>query len=50
MGFGLVIGFIGLLKNVTTSNSSAVDNPHIPHFTAAHTKSSQSTVSSVAVW
>jgi hypothetical protein len=44
MGFGLVIGFIELLHNVTTSNSSAITNSHTLQFTTACTKSFQSTV------
>jgi hypothetical protein len=46
MGFGLVIGFIELLQIVTTSKYSAVINSHTLQFTIAHTKSSQSAVSS----
>jgi hypothetical protein len=41
MGFGLVIGFIELLKNVTTINSSALTHSHSLQFTIARTKSSQ---------
>jgi hypothetical protein len=49
MGFGLVIGFIELLQNVTTrtNNYSANANSHTLQFTIACTKSSQSAVSSL---
>jgi hypothetical protein len=43
----LVIGFIGLLQIVTTSNSST--NSHTLQFTTAHTVSSQYAVSSLVV-
>jgi hypothetical protein len=46
MEFGLVIGFIEHLQIITTSNYSTVTNSHTLQFTAAHTKSSQSAVSS----
>jgi hypothetical protein len=46
MEFGLVIGFIELLQNITTSNYSAVANSRTLQFTTAHTRSSQSAVSS----
>jgi hypothetical protein len=49
-GFGLVIGFIGLLQNVTTSNYSAIVNSHTQQFTTARTKSSQSALSSLVFW
>jgi hypothetical protein len=45
MGFGLVIGFIGLLQIVTPSYYRAITNSHIQQFTTACIKSSQSTVS-----
>jgi hypothetical protein len=41
MGFELVIGFVGLLKLVTTKNYSAIANSHTLQFTVAHNKSSQ---------
>jgi hypothetical protein len=40
--FGLVIGFIEILQNVTASNYSAITNSHTQQFTTARTKSSQS--------
>jgi hypothetical protein len=50
-GFGLVIGFIGLLKHVTGSTYSAIANSHILQFTTASTNSSQSSISSpVVAW
>jgi hypothetical protein len=50
-GFGLVIGFIGHLQNVTTSNYRAIANSHSLQFTTARIRSSQSTVSSpVVAW
>jgi hypothetical protein len=45
MGFGLAIGFIGLLQIVTTIYYSAITNSHTLQFTTACTKSSHSTVS-----
>jgi hypothetical protein len=51
MVFGLVIGFIEHLQNVTTINYSAIANSHTLQFTRARTKSSQSVVStSVIAW
>jgi hypothetical protein len=51
MGFGLVIGFTDHLQIVTTSNYSTITNSHTLQFTTAHTKSSQSAVSSpVGAW
>jgi hypothetical protein len=48
---GLVIEFIAHLQIVTTSNSSAIANPHTLQYTTARTKSSQSAVSSpVVTW
>jgi hypothetical protein len=50
-GFGLVIGFIGHLQIVTTSNYSDITNSHTPQFTTARTKSSQSDAySPVVAW
>jgi hypothetical protein len=49
MGFGFLIGFIKHLQFITTSNYSTVTNSHNLKFTTAHTKSSQSAVSSPAV-
>jgi hypothetical protein len=49
MRFGLIVGFIALLKLVTTINYSAVDDSHSLQFTAARTKSFQSAVSSLVV-
>jgi hypothetical protein len=46
MGFELVIGFTELLRNVTTSNYSAIAISHTLQFTTARTKSSQYVVSS----
>jgi hypothetical protein len=49
-GFGTVIGFTELFM-ITTKNYSATANSHTLQFTVAHTKSSQSAVSSpVAAW
>jgi hypothetical protein len=45
-GFGLVNEFMKHLHIVTTSNYSAIANSPTLHFTTAHTKSSQSAVSS----
>jgi hypothetical protein len=39
MGFGLVIGFIGLLQLVTTGNYNALANSRTLQFTTARTKS-----------
>jgi hypothetical protein len=53
MGFGSVIGFIEHLYTqlLTIINCSAITNSHTLQFTIAHTKSSQSAVSSpVVVW
>jgi hypothetical protein len=51
MGFGLVIEYTDHLQIVTTSNYSAITNPHTMQFTTACTKSSQSAVSSpVVAW
>jgi hypothetical protein len=47
MGFGLVIGFIEHLQNVTTSIYSNVTNSHTLQFSTARIKSSQSAVSSL---
>jgi hypothetical protein len=50
-GFGLVIGFNGLLRLVTTVNYSTNANSHCLRFTVALTKASQSAVSSpVVAW
>jgi hypothetical protein len=49
MGFGLVIGFIGNLQIVNTSNYSAIANSQTLQYTTARTKSSQSAVSSLVV-
>jgi hypothetical protein len=49
-GFGLVIGLIEQLQIITTSNHNTIANSHTPHFTTAHTKSSQSAVSSPHCW
>jgi hypothetical protein len=49
MWFELVIGFIELLQNITTSNYSTVANSYTLQFTTAHTKSFQSAVSSPVV-
>jgi hypothetical protein len=51
MVFGLVTGFIAHLNTqlVTTSNYSAIADSHTLKFITAHTKSSQSAVSSSAV-
>jgi hypothetical protein len=48
-GFGLVIGFIGHLQNVTTNNYFAIANSHTLQFTTARIKS-QSVSSSVVTW
>jgi hypothetical protein len=49
--FGLVIGFIEHLQNVTTRNYSVIANSHTLPFTTAPTKSSPSAVfSSVVAW
>jgi hypothetical protein len=49
--FGLVTGFIGLLKIVTTISYSAIANSCSPQFTIARTKTSKTAVSlSVAAW
>jgi hypothetical protein len=51
MGFGFVTGFTEHLQILTTSNHSTVSDSHVQKFTAAHTKSSQSAVSSpVIAW
>jgi hypothetical protein len=42
--FGLVIGFIEHLQNVTTSNYSGIANSHTLQFTTERTKYSQSAV------
>jgi hypothetical protein len=44
MGFGLVIGFIEHLQNITTNNYDSLTELHAPKITvtAAHIKSSQS--------
>jgi hypothetical protein len=44
--FGLIIGFTEQVLTVTESNCSAVANSHTQHFTMAHIKFSQPTVSS----
>jgi hypothetical protein len=49
MGYGFVIGFIGVLEIETTSNYNRFTNLHTPQFTTAPTKSSQSAVPSPAV-
>jgi hypothetical protein len=49
--FGLVSGFIEHLQIVTTRNYSSIANSHTLQFITAHTKSSQSAVSSpVVAW
>jgi hypothetical protein len=48
IGIG-VIGFVGLLRLVTTSSSRAIANSHNLQFTRARTSSSQSAVSSPIV-
>jgi hypothetical protein len=48
-GFGLVIGFNEHLQIVNASNNSAIPRSHTLQFTTAHTKSSQSAVSSPTV-
>jgi hypothetical protein len=50
MEFGLVIGFIGLVKIVTTSDCSAILDSHTLQVTTAGSKSSHSAVSSPVVW
>jgi hypothetical protein len=44
MGFGLMIRFIGLLKNVTTDNYDSLTELHIPKVTVTttHIKFSES--------
>jgi hypothetical protein len=42
----MVIGFIEILQNVTTSNYSAIANSHILEVIRARTKPSRSAVSS----
>jgi hypothetical protein len=49
MRFGLVIGFIEPLQNVTTSNYSTIANSYTLLFTAARTMSFQSALSSPVV-
>jgi hypothetical protein len=50
-GFGLVIGFIGILQTVTTINYSVIANSDALQFTRARTKPSQSAVSSpILAW
>jgi hypothetical protein len=47
----MVIGFIEILKNINTSNYSAIANSHTLKFTTAHSKSFQSAMPSpVVVW
>jgi hypothetical protein len=51
MVFKLVFGFIEHLQNVTMNNYNANANSHTLHFITAHTKSSQSALSSpVVAW
>jgi hypothetical protein len=51
MGFGLVIGFTGLLKLVIIINYSAIADSHTLQFTVVRTQSSQSALSSpVIAW
>jgi hypothetical protein len=50
MGFGLVIGFVELTQNVTTSNHSAIANLLVLQFTTACIKYSKSAVSSPVIW
>jgi hypothetical protein len=47
--FGLVIGFIELLQNVTASNYSTIANSHTQQFTTTCHNSSDSAVSLLAV-
>jgi hypothetical protein len=47
--FGWVIGFIGLLKLVTTINYSAIANSNTLQLTTAHTPRSKSAVASPVV-
>jgi hypothetical protein len=49
MEFGLVIGFTGLLKLVTTLTYSYTANSHTLQFITAHINSSQSAVCSLVV-
>jgi hypothetical protein len=51
MGFGLVIGFIELLQNVTTDNYDSLTELHTPMITVttAYMKSSQFAMSSPVV-
>jgi hypothetical protein len=39
MGFGLVIGFTGLLKLITIINYTTITDSHTLHYTTAHTNS-----------
>jgi hypothetical protein len=48
--FGLVIGFIGLLKLVTTNSYSSIANSHGLLLTMAHTKSSMSSLGVAWQW
>jgi hypothetical protein len=51
MAFGLVIGFIELLQNATTSNYNATINSNALQFITAHIKPSQSAgPSPVVTW
>jgi hypothetical protein len=51
MAFGLVIGFIEHLQNVTTRNYSTIANSHTLQFNIVCTNFSQYTMSSpVVVW
>jgi hypothetical protein len=48
-GLELVIGFVEILQNVSTSNYSAIANSHTQRITTARNKSSRSAVSSPVV-
>jgi hypothetical protein len=48
--FGLVIGFIGLLQNVTAGNYNHLISFRALQFTTTRTKSSQYAASAVIAW
>jgi hypothetical protein len=50
MGFGLVIGYIGLLKLTITNCYSAIANSHTLLLTMAHAKSSMSSLGIAWQW